>query len=405
MTGHLAIALSTKGYGETILGLQLSEWLRRSGDEVHFLVHPGSERIVRSAGFPLTTISDHVGSFMPLYIEEIIRSTRIDRLLLADYFTTDLWLAQNGLDVEALTDFGLPMTAIDTWHMDKSGDQIDIYWGKTRSICDWRERNAQLIQPVPIAGADAPGAYCCLPPGITAATAAQIADVRSRYGLCPDDRLVLFCTARWQQTRYSCRHAQRISETLPDLIAHYIRQQGPTTKVMHIGPQSYELDLQGQYFWVDQIPQSEFVRILGAADLLLTANVSSTTIARAMAMDVPVLALVNSHALDVEDDTATLPFLPLTSTIADWISANLPIYPFLMWPVGYYDFLKPLIPGNAYFDAIAIEEIFDEPATSSALSALLFDRPVRSDRVDRQRRYIASLELLPFPPLLERRAA
>lgn len=396
MSRHLFLALSTKGFGETILGLQVARRLRQRGEEPVFLIHESSVPLLQSSPFEFMTISEHAGALLPMFVAELADHDTAT-IILSDFFTTDLWLDHHGLDHEFLTQRGVPIVAIDTWCIKTTGAAIDIYWQKTRQFEDWTDELAMVIQPVPLAPpAAGRQVYSCLPRPADAGPAGRDG-LRARLGIADTDKVALFCTAGWQQTKYSCEHAQRFAAALPVLLARYWQRLGPDVHLVHVGPHSYEMPLDGRYHWLSQLAPAEFDAVLGGADLLLTANISSTTIAKAMVSGIPVLAMINSHEIRHAGDLARLGHVVDDEDAAPWARQNLPLYRYYMWPVGYYRFLDPLLRDSAYLEAVPTVELLDRRAVVTQIEALLHAPAARALALRRQARYVASLEGLPDP--------
>lgn len=397
MLTHLFVALSTKGFGETTLGLQIARDLYARGHQAAFLVHESSRPLLASTPFECMTVSEQVGPLLPMYLTEMVDHLAPTSIVLSDFFTTDLWLGHHGLDRDVLTRFGLPLVAIDTWSLERTGTEIDIYWRKTRRFEDWTGEIALTIQPAPLARErSGPHVYSCLP-----APAPNHRDVRAelrgRLGVGPDAVVVLFCTASWQQTQYACAQAQRVAHTVPRLLARYFERLPEDVHLLHVGPVPYELPLGARYHWLSQLDPSEFNRVLGGADLLLTANISSMTVGKALVSGVPVLAVINSHECSEPEDLAALPFDLDPEDAGPWLRENLPLYRFYMWPVGYYAFLNPLLRGSEYFQTIPTVELLDRSAVVTGIERLARHGQTRTTALGRQATYVDSLRDLPNP--------
>ena len=397
MSSHLFIALSTKGLGGTTLGLQIARALRRQGEDVAFLIHPSSEPLLQASSFDYMAINDHVGPMLPIYLSKLMATSKADDLFLSDLATTDLWLDRYGLSPETLLDFGLPIYAIDTWCIDITGTEMDIYWRSKRRFHNWSNQIDCLAQPSPLAPPQGTSNPYSAVPDPVASDASVGQALRKRLGLNTSDQIILFCTADWQQTRYRCTEAQRFSETLPHLLASYLRHLGSDVHLIHVGPRPYQLDLGERYHWISQLLPNDFAEILGGSDLLLTVNISSTTIAQAMISGVPVLAVINSFELETESDIDALPFELDVEDTAPWLRENLPLYRYYMWPVGFYDFLDPILRDGAYLNAIVTVELLHRELVVAAIDDLLWSSTRRTAVIEAQASYAATLRTLPSP--------
>lgn len=396
MSTHLFLTLSTKGYGETLLGVHVARSLRSRGDDVVFVTHGSSASLLASSAFAFESVADHAGALLPLYVAQMVEEHRPATIVLSDFFTTDLWFAHHDVDRSFLHGFGLPIAAIDTWDIKRSGTAIDIYWRKTRQFEDWTGELALLLRPAPIAAATGDANVYSFLPAECLADRATRAHVRAELGLPATARLALFCTAAWQQTQYACPHAQRFAAALPQLLAGYFDDLGNDVHLLHVGPRSYEFTGRPWYHYRDQLDPTDFARVVASADLLLTANISSTTIGKAMVSDVPVVAVINSFECETPAAGAALPF-PVHQATQSWLAANAPIYRYSMWPVGYHAFLEPILSDNPYRDAITTAELLDRPGVVGTIDALVRPGNARTGALERQRAYVSAVRALPNP--------
>jgi hypothetical protein len=84
-------------------------------------------------------------------------------------------------------------------------------------------------------------------------------------------------------------------ELVPQLLYSYLTQVDSSVKLIHVGPAALQLAAaDGRYLWMPSLSPDNFDRLLGSVDLFLSANISATTIGRAIASGVPVLVVENS---------------------------------------------------------------------------------------------------------------
>jgi hypothetical protein len=288
--------------------------------------------------------------------------------------------------------------------MEKSGTVIDAFGGEQRTFPDWSDTLDYRLTPVPIANPDPTGQYYCNLPEPAQITHKVRRHVRRSVGIPSEAKTILFCTAEWQHATFRSEHGNRLARLLPHLIGHYIQRLGGHVHLVHVGPAAYPLDLGAQYHWLPPLPPDKFEMILASSDLLLVANISSTTIAKALVTGIPSATLVNSYALGTDDDLPRGQGEAVTKELLDWANEAAPLYPFTMWPLGYYEFLKPLLDGNPYCQVVPMLEILDEAGTLDVLDPLLHSRGTRARIIDRQLAYVSELRRLPSAGELVSRA-
>lgn len=393
---HLILSLGRKGFGEAALGLRLAAELRQSGDEVFFLAHESNKKLL--AGFPHQTIGTAASPLLQLYVQGQLAASKISSIILADYYITTLFFALTGLEPEILTASGLPIFAIDTWDSTKTPAEIDVLISDTRHLTKW-PGILKSIYPVPFLHPDhTDGSYASLPETISVPRKIR-RHIRHTLGLSDTSRGILFCTAEWQHPKYESEGdvARRFAALLPALVADYVLRVGKDVHLVHVGPCSYNLNqvLNGRYHWLPPLPPYEFDPLLGSMDLLLSANVSATTIVKAIVSRVPVLVLQSSIAAANRQEAEAAMVRPATPRLAAWLDQSTPIFPFSMWPLGYYRFLAPILKDNPYMASIDVAELLDEQQVEASIASLLFDQCARDSQRHRQVAYLEQLRQLP----------
>jgi hypothetical protein len=367
---YLIVALSNKGYGETLLGVRLARELQASGASVEFLIHEAAAPLLADTTFGQTPVPESAGPIFPLLLMARLRALQPRTVLLSDYSTTAIFLERHGVDPALLGALGVPVGAIDIWDMARTGSRIDVFGGQTRQLPDWFGTLDYALVPTPIGNPLNGGrCYSCLP-GSTPVRKKVQRHLRRTFRLGDDDRLVLMCTAAWQHTTFRSDAANQTAQLVPQLIAHHVRSVDPRVHLVHVGPQRFELDSDERYHWIPPVEPERFELLVGSADLVMGANISSTTISQAMVHGVPNLVLINSRSAE-------------------------PFFPFALWPIGYHAYVRPVLEGNPYVEAVNVTEILDEAVVKGRIRELLFDEAARAAAIARQAAYLERLAALP----------
>ncbi len=391
---HLFIALSTKGYGETALGIRVATELQERGDKCFFLAHQSAIPLLQSTTFPHMKTSDHAIGFLNLTLHTLIRKMKPDSIVLSDYFTTALAFEKAAIDPTFLKQLDISVGAIDTWDMEKSGSVIDVFGNEQREFQDWSDVLDYRLIPVPIARPDSGGPYYqCLPDPIQITKKVK-RHIHRDLAIPPNGKVVLFCSGEWQHASFTSEHGNRLTRLLPKLVGQFLDKLGEDVFLVHVGPSSFANVMNDRYRWLPSLAPDQFDMLVASADVLLVANASSTTIAKALVTGIPAVVLMNSHAVtsvaDIHSQNGAV-----SKELEAWISEAAPIYPFYMWPIGYYRFLKSLLDGNYFCDVVPMLEITNEHEVLRTLQSLLFEAGSRRDHIARQMQYVEQLRLLP----------
>jgi hypothetical protein len=406
---HLVLALNTQGLGEAILGARLAADLQKAGDEVFFLAHDSNAKVLEKT-FPCLTISSNAAPLLSFYLDDCLTAFHPSSIILSDFLTTAFFLEGLGKDSHLVTSLRLPIFAIDTWDSSRAPDYLDLFvGGSDKNVPRWNG-DITYICPVPFLSPHAASEfYLCLP-GRTAVAKETRRRVRAGLGLNATSKAVLFCTAEWQhpglhpvgirtgsEQEKQWANGKRIADLVPLLLADYLSRLGEDVHLVHVGPHAYDLEesLGPRYHWMTALPPAQFDSLLASMDLLLSANISATTITKAMVYAVPVLVLQNSvSAANREQAEALLP-QPPSEKMRRWLDKVVPLFPFALWPLGYHRFLAPLLRDNPYVAALQMVELLRECEVEAALASLLFDPVAREDQAHRQALYLARVRSLP----------
>jgi len=394
---HLFLALSRSGWGETILGIRIAKELEQLGDVVEFIAHDTASPLFARESFAHQPISNQTAPLLQIQLDKCVADNRPDTIVLSDFYTASLFFNRARLSDQLLHGYDIPLIAIDTWDFDSSGSSIDLFTDTQRPIADWICKIPNRLIPCPIVRPDArPGVYRNLPEPIRLTTKVRN-HIRSDIGIPPGEKALLFCTAQWQHAKYPSDHGGRIAELVPNLIGNYIRKLGSDVHLVHVGPRQCQFDknIDKRYHWFPSLSPNRFDNLVASSDGVLSLNASATTIAKALVSGVPVVAVQNTVSGDtceqVEDQLPT----ECSTDLHIWLKSALPIYPFSMWPLGYYNFLRPLLTDNPYSEAINLVEMLNEESVLGKLRDVLFGNDSRQAVLERQDKYVQHVAQLP----------
>ncbi|GAA0953047.1 hypothetical protein GCM10009558_069930 [Virgisporangium aurantiacum] len=116
-----------------------------------------------------------------------------------------------------------------------------------------------------------------------------------------------------------------------------------------------------------------------------------------MFADVAGLVLTNRYtvAADGDADRLDAELGGLGPTVRGWLDRVGPVHPFRLWPMSFFEFMRPLLAANPFLDAVSHAEILDEAGVVATLTALLYDRPTQDRMAAARDRYAAAVAALP----------
>jgi hypothetical protein len=378
------------------------------GDHVTLLSNQTlAPKLTRSTFYTQPVRSD-MGPLLGTYLDGLLVKAHPDTIVLCDYPSNATVLQQNGVAPTTLLRKDVRTCALDIWDAELTGSAPDVFGRRQADAAasawiDVMDRT-ETLHPVPILwprtsgqGGAAQRHFCNLPP-TDRPTSAERAETAASLGIGRGEKMVLFCTAKWQHLEFASEAGRGMAASIPRLVADYIYRSGDDVHLVHVGPQSYaavEHQLGARYHRLPPLSTMEFDRVLAASDVLLSANIAASTVARAMLLDVPPLILQNAVQASTVEDAEVAAGAQLSDRLRRWLADALPLYPFALWPIGFHNFLSPVLSGNPYVDALTIVDILDERGVEMALSRLLRDTAWRGRQLHRQTLYLNRIRSLP----------
>jgi hypothetical protein len=365
---HVFVAVNESAFGEVVFGRRIEAELRARGDRVVFLAPPSHAKLLRGIEHaPLASGDPRVDR----QLLELVRRRRPESVILFDAASVLITLEQRRISPRFLQKLDCPVIAHDCWNLPRTGLRIDMgpgFWPIPRAALAFDRRLLPVPACAPEKGA---GAYDALPqpPSISRRRA------RSELGLSPRERLVLMASAWFQEpSLHAFEPIASWARALPELLAAYLALLPQSIRIVHVGPRAWpalERRLGKRYRRRTQCSPEELARLVRAADALLSFNLTSSTVASAIAARLPVIMGTCSTA------------------------SHGALHPFHIWPGGFHAFLEPLLKRNPYRQAIESVEVLDEAAFVEALKRVLFDATAADHLRERQARYEERVRRLP----------
>jgi hypothetical protein len=384
----LFFALSRLSKGDASLAADLARGLPRSRSRfrVGFVAAAEAVPQLHDLGMPALPLTGATPADNLAALDRIVRGFRPDCLVAADAFALHQSRDWSGLTVGLLRErYGRPVGSFDRLGWQAAGYTADFYGGDRVRLPRLLDECDLLIRTGPPHPPE-PG-----PPGVAVTTLhpGGLRDGGLRESGAGADRLadgdgrpvVFLVNSPWEHRnpRRSLPAAQLI-DALPRIVHSHLAALGRPLQVVHVGPRRWRFPVadQVEYRHFHRLPYPMFHAWLTRADLFLTTNALSATLARAVLAGVPALVLQNHRELGRD-------------AIPGWLAAAAPLlrtaYPFRVAPLGWYDLLTPLLSDNPYRDCFATAGIFDRPEVLRRLRELLDDQSARSALRQRQHDY------------------
>lgn len=367
--------------------------LEARGERARVLVHAASAPLFEGSGLEVRATSDPAGA--------ALAARQFGRRGFASVVHCDLQgngaFAGERLEqaLSWMVPADAPVLSIDVWCSARTGHTPDVFAGGAvslnrgvRSELLSRVPASHVITPSPFAPPDTAGAFDALPERAARARRGRRAPGRPRT--------VLFLTAPWQH-HPPHPDGRATAALLPALLARYVRSQPANVRLVHIGPEPYGLSsvLGNRYLWMRSLSAAALDAWLHQSDLLVSANLSASTIGRALVAGVPVLAIENRRSAACYAGLPAEVRKGLSAPAARLVAGHMPIYPFRVWPLGYHRFLSPIVEAGPFARAITRVELLDEVGVTAAIRRMVFDSGPRAAVLARQASYVSTIRRLP----------
>jgi hypothetical protein len=309
-------------------------------------------------------------------------------------------LATTELDPDFLRSLDGPTIALDTWNLAETGLSLD--YGPYRARLPRRslEPTRRLIPAPFVRPTRQPGVFNAMPQ-LCRPSRGQRSRLRAELGMGDRDRLVLITTSAWQLPENQPMGCfARSARLLPELVAQLLARVSERLHVLHVGPRPdapLRRVLKRRYRWRARLPPAAFAEVVAAADLLLTFNCSSTVIASAIAVGLPVL--VGRSSLDCRTARQALASLgePPSPALRRWLARAAPLHRFRLWPIGLFRFFARVLAKNPYRGTFEQTEVLEEERFVGSCRSLLFEPKAADALRERQAAYRELVRSLPGP--------
>ena len=385
----LFIVTSFWAVGELLIALELAERLKSYGISPLFLAPPSHEKILKEKKLAYVLLIPKAGNINRIQMKEIQDRHKPGWIVLADHLNYTFCERHYGLTLDDLDVFSGRLGTLDLYDYRKAIGKADTYGFVAKNLNQVPiDRYQFFLQPAPVLApgqGDQPDAIRYpLFQDVIPRTETHKEKSRNTMGIKKDEKLIIYTTSLWQQ-RYkpyknSHHFIQACLKTMEHLFLELLKDEN--VKIFSIGVRSLFKDGEPANFkHFDQMNPAEFNALRDGADLFLSNNYISTSMAKMVLAGIPTLLLSNSF-LKMKQQTGgngqtwlqkwpARPNLPHPEILTDVETA----YPFRMFPVGWYKFLNHVVKDNPYYSLMHREELFDTPRVLDTINRILNQHP------------------------------
>ena len=399
----LFVTPSQTGTGEAMTASSVARDLLSDGHAVHFAASPRTARLLADIVPGAVTMFGEGDGVNRAIWRDVVRTIRPDTIVFADYAL--LFMTSGSIQlatpawVDEVRSLGARLATLD--HLGFAQGPGIVYFGPphltvhAESIAPAPE-DMEILLPCPLFDGPMPGwrgtPFRCWdrPPALADA----VRDSTRHQLLAPGERfLVVHSTPGWA-IRMAEEWGLPHYSVLPDLLAHYLSALPAPAVLVSVNDGDLLPPSDAPHLRVvnmPPVPAAVFERLLLSADLVVSDNSVSASLAKAVCAGVPTVALTNSlrlrQAVGADD--------PRVAELASDMERRRPgsIFPFDVFPIWSRQDLDQLgVFRQPLYDAALVRaELFGGAATAQRLVELLVDPAARLRLRASQDAYVASI--------------
>jgi hypothetical protein len=406
----LIVTLGHLSAGEFTIAFEFSKGLPRDHFQVHFLTSERGQGYLKENSIDHTVLERSV----PINLNEdkmrnkqicdrLIRDFRPDCIIASDIYT--LWYSfhWSGLDYDALREYRILLGSFDSYEFGSTDYTQDYYGGYKAVLPDFIDRCDFIIRYCPLnkpGKSDQKVKYTPLFAKTIEPSIEEKSDFNNRFRPKGIEKVLFMVSSNWEELNINRFPAlTNMSAWIPEIIMNYLSLLDGRINIIHIGPQSWEIKAfdhsEINYYHINSLSPEQFDFYLSCSDILLSTNLISTTVIKAVFAGVPPLVFQNEKLINFAQLADKLEKMP--SWYREMANSIKIAYPFRLFPFGWFSFLKPLISDNPYMQSIVPISLFQKGKTVETLQKYLYNDPARLALREIQKEYVRKILELPSP--------
>ena len=404
----LFVVTSFWAYGELGIAIEFARRLTGTDFRPLFLLPPSHRGLISEAGIDHQVLIPRSGKLNRILLQDIAHVHRPALVVLADSINYDLCEQFYGLRRSDLSIFDCPVGTFDDFAWGRPGAWLDTYGFRatierdiTLDGLSFRLRPCPLNNPLNLSPAPDIQSYSMLAHIDEITTTGRVA-VRRELGVRDARPVVLVTGATWQQMHGAYPKVAGFVDAGQKMLERLLERLLPHADVLAVGsPLVFRERAPAGFHPLGPVGPGRFRALAQAVDLHLSSNIVSVSLHRLALSGVPSVALMSSlhrreGRLRWRSEVDPEP-TGLARRLLDGLDQ---VYPFRMFPVGWYHFLDSLLAGNPFADLVAQVELFDEEAALASILPLLDEGPERAALARAREEYLTHLRRLPEVPAI-----
>ncbi len=397
----LFIALGYLSKGEWTIAVEFARRLPPDQFKVCFITTREGVAYVEQYQLEGLALQEHAHEANGAALDHQVLSFRPDYLIAADVYTLEHSAHWSGINFQTLRKYDVPIVSFDQYEWSSTDYMVDFYGNIRRKfpplieMCDYLIRNCPLNKPQVV---NPKVALTSLYGWKRFEWRKSSRDHTDQLATSKDEKVVFIANSKWEYLNVSkLMSLGQLMVWMPKLLHEYLAALRKPLTVIHVGPVGWDFVTADhiRYLHFKGLPSAQFEQCLFGADLFITTNLASVTLSKAVFAGVPAAVVQNPKMLDFRSFSNSMLCYPdWFKTIAQEIKV---VYPFQVFPWGWFEFLKPVMKDNPYRDCFATLPLLERKKLIQTLERLLYDPEAIAELRGRQETYVNAMLDLPSP--------
>ncbi|SES84984.1 DUF6365 family protein [[Clostridium] polysaccharolyticum] len=391
------IVTSYWAFGELLIAIQFAEELKNLQNRVLFIIPPTHKKNVEAKGFKYVTWIPKSRKFNQIILAEVEHSFCPEVVILSDFLNYSFADKHYGILREDLDIFGGKLATFDIYNWSLERKCMDTY-GFVSPIpnkVDIKDYGAKIL-PCPLINPENKenelGYRYSVVHKLLDTSQKNKEELRKKYGFHVNEKIILVSYAKWQESHIQNEKVGHFIDFSGRLFDELIIQLSFYYTIICIGKETEGFRDYSNIHCYDSMPAKQFDEYAMTADLYIGKNMTSTSMIRLALSEIMCVNIINSIVFPHKIEEKSFGNFNYAAELED-----IHMYKYMMLPVGWYEFLKPVFQNNPYADIVCMREQFKMNETMEVIHELLFNEQERARITERVAALKCSLEKLKSP--------
>lgn len=378
------IITSFWAYGELLIAKEFATDLKEKGNKILFIVPPSHKNSLGKS-FQYVSLIPNSRNINRIIFNEVQEKFKPDIVVLSDFLNYSFADRHYGIIKEDLEIFKCKIATFDNFDwtqkrlcMDTYGYVSDI--PKKVNIEDYGDRIIVCPLGNPLLEKKE-GEYRCALFNFSSFRSEEEKSMlrKKNADLYPlDKKIILVSNAKWQEKYVQNENIDEFVEFSNLIYRRVLEKLSQDNIVISVGEKKENYSKQANIVMLDSMPAKEFDEYVKMSDLYIGKNITSTSMIRMALSGIPCVNIQNSLTkLDADKLEKLSAFLEVDKPEVG------KMYKYRMFPVGWYDFLEPIMVDNPYAEIIQSCELFEVERTYDIIRHLLYDDEMKNELVSK----------------------